>query len=281
MTPHLTHFTKKITLMHGPPAYAWYNHEDMNAIDLYRNLPKKNCGSCRQKACMPFALAVIKGEAQLSECTLLTANEVSDLQGRITTADWREDLIRSLRGKMTGADLALVRRDLGGRMRDGVLVMPCLGREFEISSDGEIRSHGHITPWTKILLLHYINTHGMADLSGTWVSYSELKSGMVKASSFLRECEDPLRELFDAESDKTAAALEKLGAERSSEFPTPNAWKLYLLPKVPVIVLYWPEEDEFPSKVKILFDQIADRFLDAESLMFLLEGLVRNVEMLR
>jgi len=33
-----------------------------------------------------------------------------------------------------------------------------------------------------------------------------------------------------------------------------------------------------PSKVKILFDSTADRFLDAESLIFLLEGLVKNVE---
>ena len=104
---------------------------------------------------------------------------------------------------------------------------------------------------------------------------------MVKASSFLRECEDPLKELFDADSVKISAALEKLGAERSAEFPTPYAWKLFLLPKMPVIILYWPAEDEFPSKVKILFDQTADRFLDVESIMFLLEGLVKNIEMLR
>jgi len=30
--------------------------------------------------------------------------------------------------------------------------------------------------------------------------------------------------------------------------------------------------------VKILFDQTADKFLDVESLMFLLEGLVKNIE---
>src|SRR5512139_2801004 len=108
----------------------------MNAVDLYRSLPKKNCGSCRQKACMPFALSVIKGDAMLSDCPLLTADEVSDLQGRITTADWREDLIRSLREKMAGVDLAQIQRDLGGRMLDNMLVMPCLGREFEISPEG-------------------------------------------------------------------------------------------------------------------------------------------------
>jgi len=254
---------------------------NMNAIELYKNLPKTNCGACRLKACMPFALSVIRGDAELSECTLLSGKEIDSLKGRITPADWREDLIRSLREKIKIIDLREIPRDLGGRMQDNTLMMPCLGSEFAISPDGEIRSHSHITPWTKILLLHYINTRGKADLSGKWVSYSDLKSGMVKASSFLRECEDPLKELFDADIKKTSAALEKLGADRSLEFPAPHAWRLFLLPKMPVIILYWPEEDEFPSKVKILFDQTADRFLDAESIMFLLEGLVKNIEMLR
>jgi hypothetical protein len=253
----------------------------MNSIELYKNLPKKNCGACRQKACMPFALSVIQGDAELAECPLLSEHEIHQFKERITPTDWREDLIRSLREKIMNIDLRDIPQDLGGRIHDGSLIMPCLGREFEIAPDGEISSRGHITPWIKILLLHYISTHGKANLSGRWVSYSELRSGMVKASSFLRECEDPLKELFDADSGKTSAALEKLGAERSAEFPTPYAWKLFLLPKMPVIVLYWPAEDEFASTVKILFDRTADRFLDVESIMFLLEGLVKNIEMLR
>ena len=230
---------------------------------------------------MPFALSIIKGEAELSDCPLLANSEIDDLKEKITLADWREDLIRSLREKISGLNLREVSRNLGGRIRDDMLIMPCLGREFEISPDGEIQSSGHITPWTKILLLHYINTQGKANLCGKWVSYGELKSGMVKASSFLRDCEDPLKELFDDDMEKTTAALEKLGAVDSSGFPTEHAWELYLLPRMPVIILYWPEEDEFPSKVKILFDQTADRFLDAESIMFLLEGLVKNIELLR
>ncbi len=253
----------------------------MNAIDIYKRLPKKNCGVCRQKACMPFALSLIKGDTELSECPLLSSSEIDDLKGKITRADWREELIRSLRDNISELKLAEISRDLGGVLHNNTLVMPCLGKEFTISSEGDIQSSGHITPWIKILLLHYINTQGRANLSGKWVSYGELKSGMVKASSFLRDCEDPLRELFDADIIKTTAAIEKMGAVRSVAFPTRHAWKLHLLPKMPVIILYWPEEDEFPSVVKILFDQTADKFLDAESIIFLLEGLVKNIEMIQ
>jgi hypothetical protein len=45
------------------------------------------------------------------------------------------------------------------------------------------------------------------------------------------------------------------------------------------VILYWPEEDEFPSKVKILFDRTADKFLDVESIIFLVEGFAKNIEM--
>jgi hypothetical protein len=44
------------------------------------------------------------------------------------------------------------------------------------------------------------------------------------------------------------------------------------------MILYWPADSEFASKVKILFDSTADRFLDVESIMFLVEGLVYNLE---
>jgi hypothetical protein len=250
----------------------------MNTIELYKKLPKKNCGKCSQKACMPFALSVIKGDAGLADCPLLTEDEIRDLENSITQSDWQEELIQSLRLKIRDVDLSAITEDLGGNYRDGRLFMNCLGREFEIFPGGDIRSQGHMTQWIKILLLHYINTHGKAVLSGKWVSFSELRSGMVKASSFLREAEDPIKELFEVSLEKVSASITRLGAKQSGDFPTPHAWILFLLPKVPVVILYWPEEDEFPAKVKILFDQTADRFLDVESLMFLLEGLVKNIE---
>jgi hypothetical protein len=251
----------------------------MNAIDIYKRLPRKNCGKCIPKACMPFAVALLQGSAAPSDCPLLTEAEARALGDSCTPSDWREDLIESLRTKIRDTDLSAVSRDIGGTWRDGRLFIQCLGREFTVSPDGEIETRGHITPWVRILLLHYINIHGRGDLSGRWVSYSELKSGMVKASSFRREAEEPMKELFDGGMDKTESALEKLGAERAGGFPTPHAWRMFLLPKMPVMVLYWPEEDEFASKAMILFDRTADKFLDAESLIFLLEGLVKNIQM--
>lgn len=250
----------------------------MNAIELYKRLPKKNCGECGQKNCMPFALALIKSEAELSECPYLSEDEVNELKEKIVHSDWREELILKLREAVRQVDFSKVAAHIGADLRNGTLLLKCMGREFAIDAGGEVTAKGHITPWIKILLLHYIKTGGSAELSGKWVSFSELKSGMVKSSSFTRECEEPLREMFDSDTQKAETMLERFGAEEKEGFPASHAWHMVLLPKMPVIVLYWTAESEFESRVKVLFDSTADRFLDVESIMFLVEGLVYNLE---
>jgi hypothetical protein len=250
----------------------------MNAVELYKKLPMQNCGKCRQKTCMPFAFALLRGEAELTECPSLTDSEIDELKGSICRSDWREDLILKLQKEVEKIDFYQFASGLGAEMKDGNLIVRSLGREFVITPDGEISTRGHITPWIKILLLHYVRTHGQAPISDKWVSYSELKSGMVKAASFRRECEEPMRDLFDRDLGAISEILRRIGAEEREGFATRNAWLLFLLPKVPVLILYWPEEDEFDSKVSVLFDSTADQFLDVESLIFLGEGLIKNIE---
>jgi hypothetical protein len=250
----------------------------MNAIELYKKLPKKNCGECRQKKCMPFALSLIKGEAELTECPYLNEDEVNGLKKTIGHSDWREDLIMRLREGIRDIDFNDVASHIGAELKGKALMLKCMGREFMIDPSGEVTTKGFITPWIKILLLHYIKTGGRADLSGKWVSFSDLKSGMVKASSFTRECEERLRELLDKDLQKVIQLLSRFGAGTRDDFPTNHAWHILLLPKMPVVVLYWPADIEFGSKVKVLFDSTADKFLDVESIIFLVEGLVNNIE---
>ncbi len=249
----------------------------MNALDIYRALPRTNCGSCSRKACMPFALALLQGTADLAECIILTDDGRAKLAD-IRSSDWREDLIATLRSDIAGMDLCAAAGDLGGRIEADGLQLTCMGREFVIRPDGGIVSPQPVSPWMKILLLHYLRTNGSGELSRTWASFGELKAGMVKASSFFRECEDPMRALFDRNAAGVETILRGLGAERNSNLPSPVGLTLFLLPRVPVAILYWPSDEEFPSKAAILFDRTADRFLDVESLIFLVEGLVKTVE---
>lgn len=251
----------------------------MKALDLYKKLPKKNCGKCSLKACMPFAISVIKGDTPLDECPLLSPEEIDILKPSLVSGDWREELVLKLSDEIQTLNLTDIAPGIGAEMQGRDLRISCFGREFFVSPDGGIKTEARTTPWIRILILHYIRTAGKEDLTGRWVSYQELKAGMVKYSSFVRECEEPLRELFQRDLEKAEAALMRLGAAKGGGFPTKDAWVIYLLPKVPVAILYWPDEEEFPARMTVLFDSTADKYLDVESLMFLIEGLAKNIGM--
>jgi hypothetical protein len=253
----------------------------MNVIDVYKKLPKRNCGECPQKTCMAFALALVKGVVDVEACPYLDA-ELREELGRIRGEDWREKLISELREEVSGIDFSECAGSLGAELVDGSMRIKCIGTDYLIAPDGAISTDGYINPWIRILLLHYIRTGGSGPLSGKWISFAELKAGMVKASSFHRDCEEPLREMLDRNLKVTEGLLYRLGAVKVANESSDHAWQLYLLPKIPVLILYWTVDDDSEdtglSAVKILFDSTADRFLDVESLIFLVEGLINIIE---
>ena len=203
-----------------------------------------------------------------------------ELAGLIRKTDWREDLIISLKQDIQKMELADVSAAIGAEVSQGKLLMKCFWRDVAVGPDGEIEAREYLTPWMKILLLLYIKNGGGEALSGRWVLHSELRGGMMKASAFRRECEEPLRDLFDRHFRRTAAVLDGHGAEHPDGFPAPNAWLIRPFPRVPLLFLYWPEEDEFESKVTIRFDASADRYFDVEQLIFLVEEVIRDIDAL-
>jgi hypothetical protein len=249
----------------------------VNVLELFRRLPRTNCGLCAQKACMAFAVALAKGETTAAACPGLTEAQRGEIVGGSGRGDWRESLIANLRAEVAALPFAEIAAGLGARLADGALVVRCLGRDYTVAPDGTIAGAGAPAPWLRILLLHYVRTRGDAEPAGRWVAFSELKSGLIKATSFARECVEPLREHFERDPAGAERALERIGAAREAGTPAPVAWRVAALPRVPVLLLYWPPEEEFPSKLAVLFDATADRFLDVESLTFLIEGLAKNL----
>ncbi len=250
----------------------------MNPVELYKKLPKTNCGNCRQKACMPFAFAVLKGEADLSECSQLPIMGKEELTTCIRKTDWREDMIANLKAEIKGIRFDEVADNLGAEYTDDKLFLQCFGREVVIGSDGEIQAQKNLTPWMKMLLLFYIKNGGCRGLTGKWVFHNELRGGMMKYKAFMRECEEPLRELFDRHLPKAALLLDGYGAVHPDEFASQHAWLVYVFPRLPVLLLYWPKDDEFESKVTIRFDSTADSCFDVEQLIFLVEELIKDIE---
>ncbi|MBF0345237.1 MAG: DUF3786 domain-containing protein [Nitrospirae bacterium] len=246
----------------------------MNPFELYKELPKTNCGKCGERTCMAFAISVVKGTFGLETCPVLERDKYERLSLKITKVDTIESILDTLRQEVRKIELNEAADAVGAEAAGSGVKIRCLGRDFVIDHNGDITSEAPASLWMKILLLIYLKMSGGVELSNNWVSFDTLKMGNIKAHAFKRECEAPLTELFTKDFNTSLSALRLIGATDVQGQPSSQAWMVYLLPKLPALILYWQGDSEFPAEVKVLFDSTADRFLDIESLVFLLRELV-------
>ncbi len=251
----------------------------MDPLEIYKRLPKTNCGECPQKTCMAFAIYIKTNPEELDKCKHVDSSKLAEIRGLLNKGDWRDELIASIKKEIQEIDISKAGPELGAVTSNNGMVIRCIGRDYLIDQDGNISPEPY-NKWLSILLLHYIRTLGKGELSGQWVSFSEFKGGLVKASTFQRDCEEPLREMFDELGNRVELYLERIGGKRVSGFPADSAWVMDILPKVRVLLLYSKGDDEFPSSLNIVFDKITGEFLDVESIIFLLEGFVHTLRMM-
>jgi hypothetical protein len=229
---------------------------------------------------MSFAVSLGANPDYLEQCRYIDPEKRELIKSMLVQGDWRDELIKSLMDEVSKIDLCEIAPHIGCAMREDKLVVRCVGQEYTIGVEGTINPDTG-NKWIKILLLHYVRNRGKGEFSNKWVSFSELKSGFVKAATFLRECEEPLRELMDQDSAGIASALERLGAEKAGGFSADLAWSLDLMPRIRTLILYRLGDEEFPSSLKMLFDAVTAAFIDVETLIFLCEGLIHTLTKMR
>ncbi|MBF0568724.1 MAG: DUF3786 domain-containing protein [Nitrospirae bacterium] len=245
----------------------------MNTIELYKELPKTNCADCGQKTCMAFSIAVVKGSAALHTCPHLDKHTLDKLSVSVVKLDVTEAMFDKLKEETGKLDIKKASSATGAIVTGDGIIVKCLGRDYTVKYDGSVESDGVVSLWIKILLLIYIKTADASELANDWVSFDRLRMGTVKIGAFKKECEIPLTDMFIRDYTVATASITSLGAIEVAGQPSTAAWKLCLLPKIPILILYWQGDEEFPPEVKVLFDSTADRYLDVESLVFLLREL--------
>lgn len=126
----------------------------------------------------------------------------------------------------------------------------------------------------KILILHYLNRAKNEELTGDHIAYQEIPSARFYLSSFNARSKDPFVNTFGENPDKLPLIAEELfSAKRASlgdASVTVNAF-----PKVPVTLVIWRGDEEFPPNGTILFDSsIKNEILSAEDISELVSMIV-------
>jgi hypothetical protein len=249
----------------------------MKYLDIYKRLDRSNCRECGLPSCTAFVHAVINGDKKIGECTHLDKETVSELEKKIIVRDIEKEYsaaLAPLKEAMPNVDFNAVAERIGATLSGDRLCVNCLGKDFFVDRNGNVESMIHVHLWVTVPLLRYIITGGADGLTGTWVAFDELKNGITMSNYFDRRCVEPFRQMADSHTDIFFDLLDVFGGRAAEGFSADITRVIYPLPKVPFLFLYWKAEDQFESKLKILFDSSADKYLDFEAVYILTRGLV-------
>jgi hypothetical protein len=125
-----------------------------------------------------------------------------------------------------------------------------------------------LTLQEQVLILHYLLR---APPSGQWITFREIPSGEFYYSAFVKRAQEPLVKTFGHRPQ----LLKELGLRRGgvSREEGDVCICFQAFPKIPVCLILWAGDDEFPPEGNVLFDASIARYLIAEDVA-VLSGMV-------
>ena len=253
-----------------------------NYLDILKVLPKTNCKDCGMPTCMTFAVAVMQGKKQMSDCPHLDPEVAGQLQVEPAKESKLErdltQIVDELRAQVSKLDLSQAAERLGVPLVNGRLAVPMLGKDFYVDASGKMDSACHNILWLNFPLLNFV-LHGQGrDESDHWVKIKDLKGGMDWAQFFGHRCEGMMKEVIDKHTDMFELMVDVFDARPAEAFDSDIAVKLYPLPKVPMLICYWRPDDGLGSSLNLFFDANTDKNINVESLYYLSAGMVTMFE---
>lgn len=119
----------------------------------------------------------------------------------------------------------------------------------------------------KIILLHYLLTARGESLTRKLITFREVPGGSFYHPAFLKRARDPLVKVFGPQPEQLLNCGRQLGADPDSMGDV--SITLRPLPRIPVTIVLWRGDDEFPPEGSILFDESVGTYLPTEDIAML------------
>ncbi len=121
----------------------------------------------------------------------------------------------------------------------------------------------------KILILHYFTRARGTPLSGRIITYKELHEGINYYPTFFKRAIEPIINHFRDKPQKLLDVAKILGGDKADygDF----AVTIDAFPRVPVTIVLWSGDKEFPAEGNIMFDNTIPDYLPTEDITILCE----------
>ena len=146
---------------------------------------------------------------------------------------------------------------------DGEFRLPFWSREIVLSFPdfiGRFADTGDaVSTFDLTMLAYYFDVSDGAPMTNEWIAFNQIPGGLFYAQAFQGYSGDELAKVFGNDSEAFMNANEKLGGRR--EFFGNLAYSYQVLPRVPIMVVCWLGDEDFPPSYRMLFDANAHHHL--------------------
>jgi hypothetical protein len=199
-------------------------------------------------------------------------------KGYEQTYDWVVNLLQDCDFEKSSKRMNLQKID------NNKVLVNFLGRSYAICKSG-VDLVGTKINWNpktegydynlKSVLGYYVLSEADIEPIGDYCQFSYFSHGVFGDGHF----DDEISKIYGKDYKKFCSVAEKLGMTFECEKSSGQyVWNYILLPKIPIKIIYYEGDDEFPTKLQILYDKTAIKVYKFEPLGFLhvsfIEGLV-------
>jgi hypothetical protein len=170
---------------------------------------------------------------------------------------------------LAGANLAAQALALGLTVdAQGRVQVRFFNRDYLVSNTGLEALDGAPVPLDhQSVMAHYLMSRGRGTLTGEYLPIGRLTGVPSTGASPSDSLLIPLGAHFGDRYDLFVQAAKRVGGQAEGRAPSGGeAWLFPGLPFLPVRVVFFEADDEFPAEIKVLFDSSAANFVAYECL---------------
>lgn len=254
-----------------------------NAMEVFKLLEKSNCKKCNESTCLAFASKVFLGQRSLGQCPVLdpmVVKRYSNGQAKLEPGEADIDkAMMALKMQLKFHDLSLAAQRTGGKFANGHLTLRIFGKPFALDNFGRFKTDIHINPWIAMPVLNYVLHCKGVPLTGKWVPFRELENAREMNGLFVQRSEKPLKKIADTYPNLFKdLILIFSGKKVDNHYESDISLVLYPLPRLPMLICYWKQEDGMASDLHLFFDSSAPQNAGIEVVFGLCSGIVQMFE---
>ena len=249
------------------------------AVEIYKLLPKTNCGNCGTPTCFGFAAKLSANLATPDQCASMTtaAREIlteASAGKRETPGTVYEQALESLQPKIQALDFGKTAGQFGATVvGPDALEIVFLNETFRVTKEKVTDAGGkEPRPWISILIYNHLCMPNPPKPAEEWITFGSVPASHAKDKAWAGHVEDEIAKHFAGNVEGLKAACERFGGKPATISGSHDlAYAFRFFPHYPVLLLFYDAvaEENFPAQCKLLLDKTAPNYLDIESIVVL------------